>query len=94
MFVSTTQMHTWQMTTMSITEARAKLPELISAVGKEAVFLERRGTVAAVLVSPEHYARMAEALENASDVAAFDASMADEGDNIPWDLVKADLGWT
>jgi antitoxin Phd len=82
------------MTTTSVTEARAKLPELISAAVKEAVFLERRGKVAAVLVSPEHYARMAEALENASDVAAFDLSMADEGDNIPWDQVKADLGWT
>ena len=87
-------MHTWRMTTMSVTEARAKIPELISAVGKEAVFLERRGKVAAVLVIPEHYARMAEALENASDVAAFDISMADEGDNIPWDHVNADPGWT
>jgi hypothetical protein len=28
------------------------------------------------------------------DVAAFDALMAEDGDNIPWDQVKADLGWT
>ena len=35
---------------------------------------------------------MTEALEDAEDVAASDAAMADEGDNIPWEQVKADLG--
>lgn len=49
--------------------------------------------VEAVLVSPEQYARMMDALEGAEDVAAFDDAMADEGENIPWDEVKADLGW-
>ena len=33
------------------------------------------------------------AWEDAEDVAAFDAAMAEEGDNIPWQQVKADLGW-
>ena len=36
---------------------------------------------------------MQEALEDAEDVVAFDVAMADEGDNIPWGQVKADLGW-
>ena len=36
---------------------------------------------------------MHEALEGAEDAAAFDVAMADEGDNIPWEQVKADLGW-
>ena len=36
---------------------------------------------------------MMEALEDAEDVAAFDEAMADEGPNIPWSQVKADLGW-
>jgi len=27
-------------------------------------------------------------------VAAFDAAMAEDGTNIPWEQVKADLGWT
>jgi len=35
-----------------------------------------------------------EALEDAEDAQAFDAAMAEEGPNIPWDEVKADLGWT
>jgi hypothetical protein len=36
---------------------------------------------------------MLEAFEDAEDAAAFDAAMAEEGPNIPWDQVKADLGW-
>ena len=34
------------------------------------------------------------AWEDAEDGAAFDAAMDEEGPNIPWDQVKADLGWT
>jgi hypothetical protein len=34
-----------------------------------------------------------DALEDAEDVAAFDEAMAEEGDSIPWDQVKVDLGW-
>ena len=34
-----------------------------------------------------------EALEDAEDIQAFDAAMAKKV-RIPWDEVKADLGWT
>lgn len=34
-----------------------------------------------------------EALEGAEDTATFDKAMAEEGDKIPWDEVKSDLGW-
>lgn len=33
------------------------------------------------------------ALEDAEDVEAFDAAMAEEGPNIPWAQVMADPGW-
>lgn len=36
---------------------------------------------------------MRDALEDAADLDAFDAAMAEEGDNIPWAQVKKDLGW-
>mgnify|MGYP006054963117 FL=1 len=36
---------------------------------------------------------MMDALEDAEDVAAFDSAMEEEGPNIPWEEVKADLGW-
>jgi PHD/YefM family antitoxin component YafN of YafNO toxin-antitoxin module len=57
------------------------------------VLLNRRGQTVAVLVNPHSYQQMMEALEDAGDIAAFDAAMAEEGPNIPWNQVKADLGW-
>jgi antitoxin Phd len=81
------------MATMNVSTAREKLPEAVELARTEAVFLERYGRPAAVLVSPEHYDRLSAALEDAEDVAAFDAAMAEEGPNIPWEQVKADLGW-
>lgn len=81
------------MTTINVTDARARFSEVIERSHGEAVFLERRGRAEAVVISPEQYERMMEALEDAEDVAAFDDAMAEEGDNVPWDQVKADLGW-
>ena len=79
---------------MNISAARESLPDAVELARTEAVFLERYGRPAAVLVSPEQYEKLVAALEDAEDVAAFDAAMNEEGPNIPWDQVKADLGWT
>lgn len=81
-------------TKMSMSDAREKLSEVIDVAQSEAVVLERYGRPAAVLVSVERYQQLIEALEEAEDTAAFDAAMAEEGDNIPWDQVRADLGWS
>jgi PHD/YefM family antitoxin component YafN of YafNO toxin-antitoxin module len=81
------------MATMNISAVRESLPEAVELAHSEAVFLERYGRRAAVLLSPERYDQLMDALEEADDVAAFDAAMAEEGHNIPWDQVKADLGW-
>jgi PHD/YefM family antitoxin component YafN of YafNO toxin-antitoxin module len=81
------------MATMKISAARENLPDAVELARTEAVFLERYGRPAAVLVSPERYAELIAAIDDADDVAAFDAAMAEEGPNIPWDQVKADLGW-
>ena len=82
------------MTTIRVTDARAQFPDLISTAQTEAVFLERRGKVEAVVVSPEQYERMMDALEEAEDIAAFDAALAEGGEPIPWEQVQADLGWS
>ena len=63
-------------------------------VTSEAVVLERYGRPAAVLVSIERYEQLLDALEEAEDITAFDAAMTEAGDNIPWEQVKADLGWS
>ncbi len=81
------------MATMNISAARDNLPDAVELARTEAVILERYGRPAAVLVSPERYEKLLAALEDAEDVAAFDAAMAEEGPNVPWDQVKADLGW-
>lgn len=81
------------MVTVNITTARARLREMIAEAKDRAVFIERHGEVEAVLVSPREYERMVQALEDAADITAFDAALAEEGDNIPWEQAKADLGW-
>jgi prevent-host-death family protein len=82
------------MSTISVTEARGQLPEVVERSRTEAVLLEKRGALVAVVVSPEFYQRALDALEDAEDVAAFDAAMAEEGRDLPWAQVKADLGWS
>lgn len=93
MYISRCEMYNTTMSIVSVADARNHFSDVIDRSKTEAVFIERRGQRAAVVVSPEHYERMLEALEEAEDVAAFDEAMAEEGPNIPWAQVKADLGW-
>lgn len=81
------------MATMNMSDARDHLPDAMKTARTEAVFVQRRGRLAGVLVSPERYDQLMTALEDAEDVAAFDDALAEEGPNIPWAQVKADLGW-
>jgi len=81
------------MYSVSAAHARKNFSEVIDEAATQAVVIERRGQRAAVIVSPERYEEMLDALEEREDVAAFDAAMAEEGPNIPWEQVKADLGW-
>ena len=81
------------MSTMSVSAARRDLPSAIETARTEAVFLEREGTHAAVIISVERYEQLMDALEDVEDIAAADAAMADPSPSIPWEQVKADLGW-
>lgn len=87
-------MYTYGMSKMDVSTARARLPELLEIARTEAVYLERYGKAAAVVISPERHEELLAALEELEDVQAFDEAMAEEGENIPWEQVKADLGWT
>jgi len=79
------------MATIRVTDARSTLPTIIETAQAEAVFLEQRGRVQAVVVSSERYERLLEALEEFEDVEAFDEAVAEKGDNIPWGEVKSGL---
>lgn len=81
-------------TSMNVSEAREKLAKVIDVAQSEAVVLERYGQPAAVLVSVKRYQELLDAFEEAEDIAAFDSAIAEEGDDIPWEQVKADLGWS
>lgn len=80
------------MVQVSVTEARSSLPALVQQAQQDAVILDKHGEPVAVLISPQAYEAMLEALEDADDVAAFDVAMAEEGPNVPWEQVKIDLG--
>lgn len=81
------------MSTVTVSEARKSFAAVLETAQHEAVIVERRGEAQAVVLSPSEYQRLMEAAEEIEDVAAFDAAMAEEGPNIPWEQVKADLGW-
>ncbi|MHB8263830.1 MAG: type II toxin-antitoxin system Phd/YefM family antitoxin [Acidimicrobiales bacterium] len=82
------------MAIVGISEAREHLSKVLERSHTEPVVLERYGRSVAVVLSPERYEELMEALEDTEDIAAFDAALAEEGSNIPWEQVKADLGWT
>ena len=82
------------MVRISVSKARERLSEVVEMSQSEPVMLELYGKRAAVMVSPDKYDEMLEALEESHDVAAFDAALAEVGDNIPWEQVKSDLGWS
>jgi antitoxin Phd len=92
-YKTTSVLYGSSMTIMSASAARERLPEAIEAARTEAVLLERYGRTVAVLVSPERYDQMMDALEDAEDVELFDEAIAEGGPTIPWEQVKADLGW-
>ena len=59
----------------------------------EPVFLERYGKRTAVIISIDRYAQLMDALEEIEDVDAYDAAKAEGGTGLPWEQVKAELGW-
>ena len=86
-------LYNYGMVKISVSKARERLSEIVKMSQSEPVELELYGRRAAVIVSPLQYDEMLEALEESHDVAAFDAALAEVGDNIPWEQVKSDLGW-
>lgn len=82
------------MSRISVSKARDRLSEVVEMSRSEPVVLEHYGRAAAVVVSPDRYDEMLEAYEESLDVEAFDAALSEEGENIPWEQVKIDLGWS
>ncbi len=79
-------------TEVSAASARANWAATLDASRTEPVTLTRHGRAVGVLISPDLWERALEAMEDAEDLAAARASLAEEGESIPWQQVKADLG--
>ncbi|MGH1505375.1 MAG: type II toxin-antitoxin system Phd/YefM family antitoxin [Acidimicrobiales bacterium] len=86
------------MTDMSVTDARARLADVVdrARIGRRPVFLTRRGHRVAAVVDAAQLDELLEAAEDLADIraaAAARAEMEETGETaIPWDEVKADLG--
>ena len=85
------------MTHKSAAEVRDKLSENLESVETtgEPVAIESDGRTVAVIVSVEDFAllqRLREEEEDRTDNAAADAALAEPGESIPWEKVKADIG--
>lgn len=81
------------MLSVSVAQARQNFAYVLDESSRQPVVIERRGKSEAVIVDATEFERMREALEELDDIAAFDAAMAEEGENLPWEQAKADLGW-
>ena len=85
------------MTHKTAAEVREKLPENLKSVEitGEPVAIESEGRTVAVLVSAEDFAllqRLRQEEEDRIDNAAADAALAEPGESIPHEVVKAELG--
>ena len=82
-------------TEIPVTEARDRFSEVVETSSRQPVFLTKHGRRQAVVLSPAEYERLLETAEDAEDLAASDAAMAEiiaGAPTIPWAQVKADLG--
>lgn len=82
------------MVTLGSSDVRKHFADAVRQAQSDPVVIEKRGQREAVIIAPELFDRFVAATEELEDISAFDAAMAEEGQNIPWDEVKAELGWT
>jgi prevent-host-death family protein len=80
------------MTSLSISQARADLADVISRAQKKPITISKHGKPIAILINPSLYQAMLESVDELEDISAFDKSMADTAPSIPWERVKRDLG--
>lgn len=86
-------MYTLIMKSFSTSDARSNFAQVLASSQTEPVAIDRHGETQAVVVSMTEYLRMRDALDKQEDLAAFDAALAESGENVAWEQARADLGW-
>jgi len=85
------------MTEVTVIDARARLADVVdeARVGHDPIYLTRRGRRVAAIIDADDLDRLIEAAEDLADIEAARVSRAEvEVDGaVPWDEVKADLGF-
>lgn len=76
---------------IAISEAKAKLTELVRTADEEPVLLLRHSKPAAVLLSHERYEELMERLEDAEDLVAVLEHRLEPAETISLARLKADL---
>ena len=81
------------MTDLSITNARKGFFDLFDRVirKRDRVIIARRGRDRVAIVPVEDLEKL-QAFEDAADIAAADAAMAEPGKSIPYEEVRKELG--
>lgn len=98
MYISAITAHTVRMAEMTVTEARARLADVVdeARVAHDPVFLTRRGRRVAAVIDADDLERLIAGAEDLADIRAAEAARAEVAASgavpIPWDQVKADLG--
>ena len=77
--------------TVSLTEAKAKLNELVREARDDNVVLVRHGQPAAVMVSPEHYEGLLEEIEDLKDRLSLNGSEPSDL-NVPLGTLRSARG--
>ena len=82
-----------RMTKVPITVARRKLFDLFDDVVRKGarIVIDRLGKDKVAMISIEDLEKL-QALEDAADVAAADAALAESDERIPYDEVRKELG--
>lgn len=96
MYVSDIQAYSVCMTELTVTDARARLADVVdeARVHHRPVYLTRRGQRVAAVIDANDLDRLIEAAEDLADIAAASAARAEieTSGTIPWEQVKRDLG--
>lgn len=85
-------MYITYMSEISVTDARAELPSVISRAQKKPVHIVRHGQAVAVVIAPELFEKAMEAMEELEDIQAFDGAISAKERTYPWEQVKRELG--
>jgi len=93
MYILESELYNRFMITLASSDARKNFADVVRQAQSEPVTIEKRGQREAVMIAPELFDSLVEAAEELEDISSFDEAMAEEGENIPWDEVKAELGW-